>query len=68
MLDTRIPVTLAGVPTQEYSKVISAALLERGERDLALNLMAARNPEEVLRACSEKVRFVWEREEKGRTA
>lgn len=60
--DQRIPVTLAGVPTQDYAKVIGAALLEKGERDLALNLMAARNPEEVLRAVSEKVHFIWERE------
>lgn len=66
--DTRIPVTLAGIPTSEYAKAISTALLAAGERDLALNLMAARNPEEVLRAVSEKVHFIWEREEKEHAA
>lgn len=62
MSDTRIPVVLAGVPTMQYKQTITKALLEKGERDLAQNLDAARNPEEVLRVASDHVRFIWERE------
>lgn len=60
--DTRIPVRLAGIPTREIVQTIGQAADQAKRPDVLAKLYAARNVEEALRAVSDDVRFIWERE------
>lgn len=62
-IDNRIPVVLAGVPTNQIVQVIARTLSRAGRTDLLDTIYAQPTPEHVLREMHDYIRQVWEREE-----